>query len=377
MTTLFWFSVFILIYIYIGYPALLGVGSRFFRKPVRKGAVFPTVSVLLSAYNEEKVIQRKMENLLSLDYPDEKIEILAGSDGSTDETPSILRSYAGEHVHLVIQTERKGKAKMLNALFQKAKGEILVLTDARQRIDRQAIRRLVRNFNDPKVGCASGELVLKENGNSVGKGIGLYWNYEKFIRKTESEIDSVIGATGALYAIRRSVWRPIPEETILDDLYLPMQAVSQGFRTVFDGEARVYDVTSLTPRQEYERKVRTLAGNYQSFVQFASLFNPFRSRVALQFISHKLLRILAPFFLATLLAANGFLWEDLFYRIFFFMQSAFYAMAAVGAFAPVKRIRFFAAPYVFCLLNFSALAGLVRYLSGRQHVTWQKGGLLS
>ena len=209
----------------------------------------------------------------------------------------------------------------------------------------------------------------------MGEGVGFYWQYEKFIRTQESRIDSVIGATGALYAVRRALYRPIPEETILDDLYLPMQVVAQGYRTLLENGAQVYDNTSDTPRQEYARKVRTLAGNYQSFAQLSRLLNPFKSRVAVQFISHKLLRILAPFFLILLFVSNLFLLGGPLPQICFIAQAALYLFALVGAAGPQPLRRIFSAPYVFCLLNLSALAGLYRYLLGRQQVTWQKGNI--
>ncbi|MBI4436476.1 MAG: glycosyltransferase family 2 protein [Candidatus Omnitrophica bacterium] len=371
MTFLFWVSATILFYIYLGYPLLLWIWAKYFPCPVRASEHLPSVSVLLSAFNEEKVIAKKMENLLSLDYPEDKLEIFVGSDGSTDNTASILAQYEGERVGLVVLNERGGKPRMLNGLAEQARGEILVFTDARQKIDRQAIRHLVRNFSDPAVGCVSGELVLEGTNGSVAKGLGFYWNYEKFIRGHESQAGSVIGATGALYAIRRLLYHPMPEETILDDLYLPMKVVSQGYRTLFEGRAWVYDDVSSTPRQEYERKVRTLAGNYQSFVQFSSMLNPFRSRVALQFISHKLLRVLAPFFLIALFLSDFFLLHEPLYRIFFMLQIAFYGCATLGAVAPQKARRLFSQPYVFCLLNVSALVGLYRYLSRQQQVTWK------
>jgi len=372
MAILFWISAAVLCYIYFGYPLLLWIWAALFPRPVRASEYFPSVSILLSAFNEEKVIAKKMENLLSLDYPVEKLEVLVGSDGSTDHTAAILAEYKGEKVAVVALSERGGKPRMLNLLSQQAGGEILVFTDARQKIDREAIRYLVRNFSDPEIGCVSGELMLEGTNGAVAKGLGFYWRYEKFIRSRESQVDSVMGATGALYAVRRSLYLPLPEETILDDLYLPMQAVSKGYRTLFEGKAWVYDDASSTPRQEYERKVRTLAGNYQSFVQLSSLLNPFQSRVALQFISHKLLRVLAPFFLIALFLSNVSLLHHPLCRIFFMLQIAFYGCATLGAVAPQKARRLFSQPYVFCLLNVSALAGLYRYLKKQQQVTWQK-----
>ncbi|MFH1858001.1 MAG: glycosyltransferase family 2 protein, partial [Candidatus Omnitrophota bacterium] len=370
MSLIFWISAAFLFYVYLGYPFLLWILPK---KPSHSDREndFPVVSVVVSAFNEEAVIAKKMENLLSLDYPKDKIEILVGSDGSTDETEKIVASYAGKGVRLLVSAERKGKARMLNQLAEQAKGEILVFTDARQRIDSGAVRELVKRFADPKVGCASGELFLENTDGPVGKGMGLYWDYEKFIRQKESDLDSVIGATGALYALRRSLYRPMPDETLLDDVYLPMKAVAQGYRTVFEEKARVFDDASETPRQEYERKVRTLAGNYQIFSQLSEALNPFRSRVAFQFISHKLLRVAAPLFLILLFAASLVLVEYPLYRTAFIAQCLFYGLAFVGAAAPRWKNRLFSVPYTFCLLNVCAVTGLYRYVTGRQTVTWK------
>jgi len=371
METLFWVSATLLFYIYFGYPLLLWLLSKVVAKPVRPAEILPSVSVLLSAFNEEKVLVQKVENLLSLDYPKDRLEILVGSDGSTDRTIEILKWYQGHGVQLHVEETRGGKPRMLNLLAKEAKGDILVLTDARQRIDRQAVRELVKNFNDPTVGCVSGELIFRSHRGSVGEGVGRYWSYEKFIRQKESDLDSVIGATGALYAVRRLLYTPVPEETVLDDVYLPMKVVAQGFRTLFEPKALVFDDASQTPRQEYDRKVRTLAGNYQSFVQLAGMLNPLKSRVAFQFISHKLLRILAPFFLLTLFVATLPLREEPFYHLFLMGQLLFYGLALLGAVVPGRIRRLVSTPYVFCLLNVSALVGLYRYLTGRQQVTWK------
>ncbi len=368
---LFWFSIFILFYIYFGYPLLLWFWAKLFPRPVRVSQRFPTVSIVLSAFNEEKTIKEKLENLLSLNYPSEKLEIVVGSDGSTDRTASLLKQYEGKKVKVLIAHERGGKPRMLNRLVREARGEILVFTDARQKIASSGIRHLVKNFNDPVVGCVSGELLFGEINGTVGEGVNVYWRYETFIRSRESLIGSVIGATGALYAIRKSLYEPIPEETLLDDVFLPMKIISKGYRTLFDPEAKVYDDASFTPRQEYDRKVRTLAGNYQCFVQLSSMLNPLRSRVAFQFISHKLLRVLAPFFLLTLFLSNLFMLNIPLTRILFLLQSTFYGFALFGAIAPTRMRRIFSAPYVFCLLNVSAVMGLYRYLTGSQQVTWK------
>ena len=365
MKFIFWTSLILIFYTYIGYPALLFLVSLFFERPVKKRRCEPRVSIILSAFNEEGYIERKLLNLLELDYSPEKLEILVGSDGCSDKTDEILTRFHSQRVRFFRFVKNLGKPHVLKALVAEANGSILVFTDARQEFDRQAIRALVANFEDSEVGCVSGELFFKtasdEKLESVGKGMGAYWNYEKFLRKKESEIGSTLGATGAIYAIRKSLFTELPPDILVDDMFIPLAIVRKGYRSVFEEEARAFDRVSHQGTEEVRRKIRTLAGNYQIFSHFPELFAPFKSPVAWQIFSHKLLRLIVPFSLIALLVSNFFLLSNPLYAFSFISQLLFYSSA-----------RILAIPYTFCLLNFCALAGLFKYLTRTQDVAWEK-----
>jgi hypothetical protein len=239
----FWSALALLAYTYVGYPLLIWAWSRIRPRPGRRGPVEPTVSILISAYNEEKQIAARIQNLLDLDYPRDRREILVVSDGSGDATLERATAFEDAGVRVFGFPERRGKPAALNALAIRATGEVLVFTDARQRFERGTLRALVAGFGDPEVGGVGGELMLvadPERG-SVGEALGLYWHYEKWIRRAESRVDSTVGATGAIYAVRRELFRPLPLDTLLDDVLEPMGVVAQGRRVVFESAARAYD----------------------------------------------------------------------------------------------------------------------------------------
>lgn len=381
MIFLFWFLLSLVIYCYFGYPLLLWLMAQLWSTPVRKRSYEPKISVVLSVWNEEDTIKEKIQNILSLDYPKERVEILIGSDGSTDRTTRIIRGFTDPRIHLIERPRRQGKMATLNELVQTAKNEMIVFCDARQTFAPNAIRELVANLADSHVGCVSGELVFKENreDGATAKGVSLYWNYEKFIRKHESRLHSMLGATGAIYAIRRELFVPIPTRIVLDDMFVPLQIIRKGYRTVLDESAKAYDQAADSPREEHRRKTRTIFGNYQIFGLFPDLFNPLRSPVAIQLFSHKLLRVVVPFFLILLFILNLFLMNAHFYNTLFILQMIFYGMAVTGALSRYQKHGIFSLiskicyiPYVFCLLNFSALAGTLRFFCSKQEVTWEK-----
>jgi len=262
---------------------------------------------------------------------------------------------------------------MLNLLAQNATGEILIFTDARQRLDKDAVRELVKYFADNKVGSISSALFYEneKHNNKTAEGIGLYWKYEKFIRKSESRMGSMLGATGALYAIRRELFPKLPANLILDDIYIPMKIIEKGYRAIFDAKAKVYDTVYDNPKSEFLRKVRTLAGNYQLFIYLGHLFNPLKGKISWQFFSHKFLRLLAPFLLLFIFGANILLSKTAFYKTTFILQLVFYCLAFCGLLLKNKN-RIFDVPYMFCVLNAAAVVGLYKFLTGRQEVTWER-----
>ena len=349
-------------------------------KPVKKEEITPRISVLISAYNEDKTIEEKIKNLFELDYPRDKMEIIIGSDGSTDETYQIIKRFAEENkIRYIVSFEHIGKPAMLNKLAKEAQGTIFVLADARQRFDKQALKELISCFADPEVGCVSGELILQDQETGSGCGMSLYWTYEKFLRKTESAIGSMLGATGAIYAIRQDLFRFLPEDILLDDVFEPLQAVLSKKRAIFEPRAKAYDVVSETTEKEFSRKVRTLFGNFQIFALLPDAFHPSKSKIAFQLFSHKYLRLLVPYFLISLFITNIFLIRNgFFYTSALFLQSVFYAAALLGYFLEkagakiggLLRIIFYV-PYDFCVLNTAAVAALFIFSCGGK-VEWGK-----
>jgi len=379
MITIFWTSIFFIIYCYFVYPLLLMLVALFYHPKISKAPREPKVSILVSVWNEEDVIADKIRNLLSADYPPERLEVLIGSDGSDDRTNEIVRAVNDPRVRLVEHDQRRGKMAMINDLIDHAQYDIIVFTDARQRFAPDTIKNLVANLADPNVGCVSGELIFSQKEGGTAKGINLYWNYEKFIRAQESRIHSMLGATGAIYAIRKELFVKIPEHIVLDDVFVPFKIIEQGYRAVFDDKAKAYDEVADSPREEHRRKTRTLFGNYQIFTMFGHLFIPFKSPIAVQLFSHKLLRVLVPFLMVGVVISNALLLDESLYQVFFVLQGAFYCMAVCGALLRYKKYgilktisRFCYVPYVFCLLNFSALVGFFRFVMSKQEVGWEK-----
>ncbi|MBW2734253.1 MAG: glycosyltransferase family 2 protein [Deltaproteobacteria bacterium] len=351
-------------YTYLGYPALIYGLSRLRPRDVKRAPIEPKVSVVLAAHNEEARMGDKLENLLALDYPADQLEVIVVSDGSSDGTENIVKSFAGRGVILERLHEPSGKAVALNRGVARANGEIIVFCDARQDLDPQALRALMPWFADEDIGAVSGELQLKTD-----KGPGMYWAYEKLIRAAESKVDSVVGATGALYAIRRSLYRELPPNTLLDDVYTPMQIVLQGFRVGFEPDAKVFD-EEASVKGEFSRKARTLAGNYQLLSQLPSLLDPRKNRLLLELVSHKLLRLACPFALAALLGSNTVLvltgapgWP--LYATTLAGQLAGYGLALKAILGGDEKVgRLGRLAHTFVLLNAAAVEGLRRYLRG-------------
>jgi biofilm PGA synthesis N-glycosyltransferase PgaC len=373
MTWVFWLAAAVIAYAYIGYVGWLWLRAQWRPWPVRRGRVEPLVSVVMVVRNEEVVLAQKLRNLLELDYPEQNFQIVVVSDGSTDGTESILREQArNPQVHVMLNQLAGGKASGLNSALSVAQGDIVVFTDARQEIEAGAIRLLMENFADPEVGAVSGELMLGDPANGeTGRGMGLYWQIEKRVRELEAAAGSVVGATGALYAVRRELVVEVPAETILDDVFIPMNVARQRFRVVFDERARAWDRPDLGLHREFRRKVRTLTGNYQ-LLQLAPWLLRKENPLRFEFISHKLIRLVVPFALVVALAASGFL-PGPFYRAAFWIQLGFYGLSVLGwtrwNLGPVSRLS--EAAYTFVALNAAALVAFANFVTGRKTIWMQ------
>jgi len=369
----FWVSTILVIYAYLGYPAMLWILSKLKRKQVTSTPIEPTVSIVMAVRNEASRLVSKLKNLADVDYPAELIEIIVVSDGSTDETNEMLAKSTG--VRAIIRLTNSGKAAALNAAVPIAKGDIVVFTDVRQEIEPAALRALVSNFADSEVGCVSGELLFRGARSGTEGGVSLYWRMEKVIRKLEAVTGSVVGATGALYAARRSLVSVLPDGTLLDDVYIPMAVSRAGYRVIFEPAARAWDEEPHAGGHEFRRKVRTLAGNYQ-LVQIAPWLltrgNPLRWR----FVSHKLFRLAVPFLLMAMFLSAIALWSDDAYRTVAVLQGVFYFAAVLGLVSK-GRIRMASAPASFCLLNAAAAAALVSFVRYRTSPTKLWSGMPS
>lgn len=372
----FWLSILGVAYIFVGYPLVMFALARW--RPLRtsKQRNESPVSVVIVAYNEAARLPKKIASVLASDDTHLIHEVLVASDGSTDNTGDVVAALNDPRVRVVSFTERRGKPSVLNDVVPNCRSEIVVLTDARQELDRHAIAELAANFADATVGAVSGELIFKSEGDTTtaSRGIGLYWRYEKFLRQHEGRFRSVPGATGALYAIRRSLFRPIPASTILDDVVIPMQVVSAGYRCLFDSAAVAYDLPSASTSQESVRKRRTIAGAAQLVINQPTCLLPWRNPIWFEFVSHKLARLVAPLLLLVAAVANVALARQPIYGVLLSMHIAFYLSALAGwAFQRAgRRSSLFGAPLMFVTLNATTVAALWDALRGRFRATWQR-----
>lgn len=377
----FWFSVFFILYTYVGYPLVLHIVSRLSPQPVRKNSnrPFPSVSIVIAAKNEEKQIEKRLNNLLTQEYPHEKMEIIVVSDGSTDTTQTVVEQLvaAQRSGHAPISCyayfPSQGKPTALNLGVEKAQGEIVIFADSRQQFERNTVHELVANFADPLIGGVSGELIFLEEGESrIKMQMGAYWKYEKMIRKLESKSGSVVGVTGAVCAIRKFLYQPLPAETILDDVLTPLNIVSQGYRIIFDGQAVAYDFVSQDEQQEWQRKIRTLSGNWQLLSLSPSLRNSLHRRFFWRLFSHKFARLFVPFFLMTLLVSS-IINAGIFYKLTAFGQITFYLTAVSFLFVmPLRRNKMAKLCYFFCVLNAAAFLSFFVWCTGRSGSYWKK-----
>ena len=371
---LFIASLGVLAYTYAGYPLLMAARAAIWSRPVRRSAIEPTLVIVIVVYNGAAVIRDKLRSCLGQDYPAGRLAVLVVSDGSTDATCSIVEAMADARVELLAFPLRRGKAACLNDAVSRCTQEVIVFTDARQRLESQAVRHLVANFADPEIGAVSGQLILERQGASAfGMTLGAYWSYEKRLRRYESRVHSTVGVTGALYALRRECFREIAADTVLDDVLIPMNVVLQGRRVGYEDLARAYDSPSGTVGEERLRKVRTLAGNFQLLSRRPDLLVPWHNPIALQFVSHKVMRLLSPpALLGALLASALLAPESRWFAGALAAQLAGYACAAVGALSPpannLRAVRFANA---FVTMNCFVVLGLVEFLSNRRMHLWR------
>lgn len=372
---IFWGSLACIAYTYFGYPfALWCLASRGGKK-VRKASLEPDVSIVISVRNEAVAIARKLDNLLKQRYPAEKLEIIVVSDGSTDDTAHVVAGYEKEsRIKFAHHVEHRGKAASLNQGVTLASGEIIVFADARQSFQPDAVAELVANFADPEIGCVSGELLfVYDNTSRIQAEMGAYWRYEKWIRNMESRSGSVMGATGAIYAIRKKLYMPLPPDTILDDVLTPLNIIQQGYRCCFEGKATACDTFSKNAVQEWQRKVRTLAGNWQLLSLSPALIVPWQNpSLWWRYMSHKVMRLVVPCALVCTFI-SGWMQAGTAYKVFAAILSCMCSAGlSVVIFPKLRAYRIINTLYFIVLMNAAVVAGGWRWLTGTYRSVWLK-----
>jgi biofilm PGA synthesis N-glycosyltransferase PgaC len=383
---IFWISCWIVFYNYAGYAIIVYFINIFSRKAAgaAKTDYFPPVSFIVAAFNEEDVIREKILNSLEQDYPSDKMEILFITDGSSDGTMDIIREYPA--ISLLHQRERKGKSAAINRVVENAKNEILIFSDANTILNKDAVKNIVRHYMDKKVGGVAGEKKVlsaasgpgKGGPDEVGAGEGLYWKYESFLKKLDSEFYSVVGAAGELFSVRKQLYTPVPDKVILDDFVISLKIAEKGYRFLYEPEAYAMELPSFSFGDEQKRKIRIAAGGFQAIGMLSSLLAFWRKpRLSFLYISHRVLRWTAsPLCLVLAFISNGILSvlsPGYPYKILFLAQLAFYGMAFMARNPALKqRFKLLKLPYYFVFMNISVIQGFFRFLRGNQPAAWEK-----
>jgi cellulose synthase/poly-beta-1,6-N-acetylglucosamine synthase-like glycosyltransferase len=374
----FWGCAALVVYTYIVYPVLLVTLGVLRRAPAAprelNDAALPSVSVLVVAHNEESVIRERIDNLLALEYPKDKLELVITSNSSCDRTADIVNEYSGRGIQLIAFTERTGKSAVLDAVIPRLKGSIAVLSDANTMMEPPAVRRLVRWFQNPKVGVVCGKLVLTDplTGTNVDS---LYWRFETLLKRSEGRLGALLGANGGIYAIRRSVFQGLSHDTIVDDFVIPLLArVRTGCAIIYDVSAIAYEETPPEIAVEFRRRARIGAGGFQSLAVLWPLLDPRNGWIALTFFSHKVLRWLCPFFLIGLVAANLVLVNKGFYGVSLLVGLVLAAVALLGQYVSFGSSagRALRLTTMFATMNAALLVGFFRWASGRQRAAWDR-----
>ena len=382
LSYLFWIGLFVIFYTYLGYGLVIFLLAKLKKRPQSFTRVadkdLPEVTLLVAAYNEETCIEDKIVNSLNLDYPKDKLSIFFVTDGSTDNTPDIIKKFHA--VKLFHDFQRRGKIHAVNRVMKLVKTPIVVFSDANTLLNQHAIRNLVRHYQNPAVGGVAGEKRIYKNSedNASGSGEGFYWKYESFLKKKDAEVYSIVGAAGELFSVRTELYEEPAENTIIEDFVLSMRICAKGYRFMYEPDATAMESASASVSEEWKRKVRICAGGFQAMAKLTSVLNPFRyGMLTFQYLSHRVLRwTLAPLFLPVVLLANVWLagTGNTFYAITLAGQVIFYLLALAGYFLRDKKIsvKGFFVPYYFMVMNLSVYAGFLRYVKGKQSVVWEK-----
>lgn len=384
MIIIFWISIFLIVYTFVGYGFVLFILVRIkslFTKPFLFKAEFPlpTVTVMVAAYNEEDIIEQKIENTLQLNYPKDKIQLIFITDGSSDRTENIISGY--NEVTLLHEDVRSGKMAAIKRAIPYITGEITVFTDANTFLNTEAVNELVKHYQNPKVGAVAGEkrILVEASADASSAGEGFYWKYESKLKKWDYALYSNVGAAGELFSIRTALYQPVESDTIIDDHMIAMRIAEKGSIIAYEPEAYAMETASADVKEELKRKIRIAAGGIQSILRLKKAANPFHNPVfTFQYISHRVLRwTITPFLLFLVLILNGVIaWntQAAFYQVLFGLQVLFYLLSLVGLYFEQRNIRVKALfiPYYFCVMNYAVLAGMLRYYRNNQSAAWEK-----
>ena len=373
----FWTLLTLILYVYLFYPLAAAFFALFLRKnPIKDGSAefLPYVSFIMAAYNEEANIEAKIKNCLALDYPKDKLEIIIGSDGSDDKTNEIAQKYANKGISFYPHTERRGKMAVINDGVRCAKGEILIFSDIYELFDRDAIRKLIRNFIDTSIGAVTGNRISNPSTTEIGKGTLLYWRYQRWLQRTESQLETILSCDGTIYACRRSLFVPPPQGTINDDKAVPLGVIRQGYRVVFEPQAIARGDLIHESKAFFRQKVRGQSGMYQIFWLFRDMFLPKKPLVWLIFLSHGVGPVIVPWLLIALLLTNFALCSTYPYNAIFLLQLLFYFSSVIGAISHHFKlsIPLVHLPYFFVISNLASLIGFLAFIFKLQKATWTK-----
>jgi len=384
MIIIFWVSIFLIVYTFAGYGLVLFVLiriKRLFRKPASytNTTIMPTVTVLIAAYNEEDLIEKKVLNTIDLDYPKDKLQIIFITDGSTDKTADRIRKYSG--ITVLHEDQRAGKMAAIKRAIPFIGGEITVFTDANTFLNKESLLELIKHYQNPNVGAVAGEkrIMVEEKADASSAGEGFYWKYESLLKKWDYELYSNVGAAGELFSIRTALYQPVESDTIIDDHMIAMRIAEKGYIIAYEPKAYAMETASADVKEELKRKIRIAAGGIQSILRLKKAANPFHYPIfTFQYISHRVLRwTITPFLLILVFILNALLafkGTDTGYTLLFLVQIIFYGLAITGYFFEKRNIRIKALfiPYYFCVMNYAVLAGMIRYFKKAQSAAWEK-----
>jgi len=378
---IFWLSLAAILYTYLLYGILLWLYLKVFKRPIQEqydDDFIPSVSILVACYNEEQFIQAKIENLLAIEYPKDKLEIAFVTDGSNDNTVSLINEAIdnGKGIKLFYEPERKGKQHAVNRVIKELIGDIIIFNDCNTWINLDAVHHMVRHFSDPKVGVVSGEKKIKvlKKDIAVSSGEGLYWKYESWLKSLDSDFHSTIGSAGELYAIRKELYKAVPQNISIEDFYLSMQIASDGFINIYEPNAFAEEESSLNLSEELKRKRRIAVGAFNTIISLNKVFNLSNLKLLFLYISHRLMRwLLAPFCLILLFISSMIL-EGPVFNTMFWLQVIFYIASILGWITSGirSRLAIFYAPFYFCFMNYALLVGLYDFILGNNQVVWKK-----